>query len=136
MKFQIFVFVFFQIIINNYHYNIQSYIFRITMYNCLLLVCFICILVLYRLDCGQISIEHCILSAALFRGPYLVKRLIMVRLDGDALIKGQRLLETHRFSVKFFSNFFSKCDQIRKFLGIWSRLLNKSLMGNLIFFAV
>ena len=36
-----------------------------------------------------------------------------------------------RFSIK---NFFSKCDQIRSFLWIWSHLLKKSLMGNFIFF--
>ena len=35
-----------------------------------------------------------------------------------------------KFSIK---DFFSKCDQIRSFLGIWSPLLKKSLMENLIF---
>ena len=30
-----------------------------------------------------------------------------------------------KFSIK---DFFSKCDQIRSFLWIWSRLLKKSLM--------
>ena len=29
--------------------------------------------------------------------------------------------------------FFSKCDQIRSFLWIWSHLLKKSLMENFIF---
>ena len=38
-----------------------------------------------------------------------------------------------KFSIK---DFFSKCDQIRSFLGIWSYLLKKSLMENLIFCAV
>ena len=38
-----------------------------------------------------------------------------------------------KFSVK---DFFSKCDQIRSLLGIWSRLLKKSLMENFIFCAV
>ena len=33
-------------------------------------------------------------------------------------------------------DFFRKCDQIRSFLPIWSHLLNKFLMGNLIFCAV
>ena len=32
--------------------------------------------------------------------------------------------------------FFSKCDQIRKKLRIWSYLLKKSLMENFIFYAV
>ena len=39
--------------------------------------------------------------------------------------------------MKFFiKDFFSKCDQIRSFLWIWSHLLNKPLMGNFIFCAV
>ena len=38
-----------------------------------------------------------------------------------------------RFSVK---DFFSKCDQIRSFLQIWSHLLNKSLMENFLLCAV
>ena len=35
-----------------------------------------------------------------------------------------------KFSMK---NFFSKYDQARSFLRIWSHLLNKSLMGNFFF---
>ena len=38
-----------------------------------------------------------------------------------------------KFSIK---NFFSKCDQIRKKLQIWSHLLKKFLMENFIFYAV
>ena len=38
-----------------------------------------------------------------------------------------------KFSIK---EFFSKCDQIRSFLGIWSHLLKKSLMEIFIFCAV
>ena len=38
-----------------------------------------------------------------------------------------------KFSIK---DFFSKCDQIRQKLRIWSDLLKKSLMGNFIFCAV
>ena len=36
----------------------------------------------------------------------------------------------------FIKDFFSKCDQIRSFLRIWSHLLKKSLMENFIFCAV
>ena len=37
--------------------------------------------------------------------------------------------------MKFFiKDFFSKCDQIRSFLLIWSHLLKKSFMGNFFFF--
>ena len=39
--------------------------------------------------------------------------------------------------MKFaIEDFFSKCDQIRRFLRIWSHLLKKSLMENFIFCAV
>ena len=38
-----------------------------------------------------------------------------------------------KFSIK---DYFSKCDQIRSFLRIWSHLLQKSLMENFIFCAV
>ena len=38
-----------------------------------------------------------------------------------------------KFSIK---DFFSKCDQIRSFLRIWSHLLKKSLTENFIFCAV
>ena len=38
-----------------------------------------------------------------------------------------------KFSIE---DFFSKCDQIRSFLRIWSHLLKKSLMENFIFCAV
>ena len=35
-----------------------------------------------------------------------------------------------KFPIK---DFFSKCDQIRSFLRIWSHLLKKSLTDNIIF---
>ena len=38
-----------------------------------------------------------------------------------------------KFSIKAF---FSKCDQIRRKLRIWSHLPKKSLIGNFIFCAV
>ena len=38
-----------------------------------------------------------------------------------------------KFSIK---TFFSKCDQIRIFLPIWSHLLKKSVMENFIFCAI
>ena len=38
-----------------------------------------------------------------------------------------------KFCIK---DFFSKCDQIRSFLRIWSHLLKKSLMENFIYCAV
>ena len=41
--------------------------------------------------------------------------------------------QKNKFSIK---GFFSKCDQILRNLRIWSHLLEKSLMENLIFCAV
>ena len=41
--------------------------------------------------------------------------------------------QTMNFSIK---DFFSKCDQIRSFLRVWSHLLKKSLMENFVFRAV
>ena len=38
--------------------------------------------------------------------------------------------------IFFIKDLFSKCDQIRKKLRIWSHLLKKSLMKNFIFCAV
>ena len=38
-----------------------------------------------------------------------------------------------KFPIK---DFFSKCDQIRRKLRIWSHLLKKSLMENFYFYAV
>ena len=38
-----------------------------------------------------------------------------------------------KFSI---TDFFSKCDQIRSFLQIWSQLLKESVMENFIFCAV
>ena len=36
----------------------------------------------------------------------------------------------------FIKDFFSECDQIRMFLRIWSHLLKKSLMENIMFCTV
>ena len=55
---------------------------------------------------------------------------IMHKLPGsDRVNTAQKI----KFSIK---DFFSKCEQIRSFLMIWSYLLNKSLMENFIFCAV
>ena len=49
--------------------------------------------------------------------------------DEDTLDTAQK----RKFSIK---EFFSKCDQIRRKLRIWSHLLKKPLMKNFIFYAV
>ena len=44
------------------------------------------------------------------------------------------LIEVTAQKMKFYiKDFFSKCDQIRSFLLIWSHLLKRSLMENFIF---
>ena len=54
----------------------------------------------------------------------------------DCLIMWVRLWITAQ-KIKFFiQDFFSKCDQIRSLLRIWSYLLKKSLLKNFIFCAV
>ena len=46
-------------------------------------------------------------------------------------------ISQYRQKMKFsIYDFFSKCDQIRKNLRVWSHLLKKSLMENCIFCAV
>ena len=45
----------------------------------------------------------------------------------------QNTVQNMKFSIK---DFFSKCDQIHRKRWIWSDLLKKSLMENLIFCAV
>ena len=49
------------------------------------------------------------------------------------LISFMYTVQKMKFSIK---DFFSKCDQIRSFLWIWSHLLKKSLMENFNFRAV
>ena len=52
------------------------------------------------------------------------------------IIGGVRVKSTGQKMKFLFKSFFSKCDQIRKKLWIWSNLLNKFLMENFNFFAV
>ena len=49
------------------------------------------------------------------------------------LALNQNTIQKIKFSI---NDFFSKCDQIRSFLRIWSHFLKKSLMENFIFCAV
>ena len=67
----------------------------------------------------------------------LLKRFIKLRIHHDFFLIFLFLYFQHctkmNFSVK---DFFSKCDQIRRKLRIWSNLLKKSLTENFIFCAV
>ena len=51
----------------------------------------------------------------------------------DTYLVADLTAQKMKFSIKDFS---SKCDQIRRFLQIWSHLLKKSLMENFIFCVV
>ena len=53
--------------------------------------------------------------------------------EKSLLCKGFQHYNKMKLSIK---NFFSKCDQIRSFLQIWSHLLKKSLIENFFFCAV
>ena len=54
--------------------------------------------------------------------------------DGSYLLKSATIIaQKMKFSS---SDFFSKCDKLRGFMGIWSHLLKKSETENFIFCAV
>ena len=53
--------------------------------------------------------------------------------DHRCLTSDKATVQKIKFSIK---DFFSKCEQIRSFLQIWSYLLKKSLMENFIFCVV
>ena len=55
--------------------------------------------------------------------------LIKIEKTGCSIYTAQKM----KFSIK---DFFSKCDQIRRKLQIWSHLLKKTLMENFIFCAI
>ena len=61
------------------------------------------------------------------------KNLILLQWKGQYLLPKQTLHKKMKFSIK---DFFSKCDEIRSFLRIWSHLLKKSFMEIFIFCAM
>ena len=61
----------------------------------------------------------------------------MLKTDRWKLVSGQKFPQSHHTAPKMkFSDkdFFSKCDQIRSFLRIWSHLLKQSVIRKLLFF--
>ena len=64
------------------------------------------------------------------KSPYLGRLIKLSLLIFESFASHMSLHKKMKFSIK---DFFSKCDQIRSFLWIWSHLLNKSLMENFIF---
>ena len=75
-----------------------------------------------RLDSVTLQIYTC--SRIVFMWQRLLIVLISTGIDTEQKLK---------FSI---NGFFSKCDQIRRKLRIWSHLLKKSLMEDFIFCAV
>ena len=61
------------------------------------------------------------------------RTLVVNGLNNSGCLNMTLTVQKMKFSIK---DFFSKCDQIRRKLRIWSHLLKKSLMKNFIFFAV
>ena len=65
------------------------------------------------------------------------KVLALNKISGQDEIPIERFVPKTHKKMKFpIKDFFSKCDQIRSKLRIWSHLLRNSLMKNLIFCAV
>ena len=57
-----------------------------------------------------------------------IKHFVLNKMNECAWVRQVRITaQKMKFSIK---GFFSKCDQIRSFLRIWSHLLKKSLMAN------
>ena len=66
----------------------------------------------------------------------IVEQHVQLYLADDDSLRSIRLrdnAQNMKFSIK---NFFSKCDQIRSFLRIWSHLPKKFIMDNFIFWAL
>ena len=65
-----------------------------------------------------------------------LKRTLKKSIVSADLFRKEELTFTAQKMKFSINDFFSKCDQIRRFLRIWSHLLNRSLMVNFIFCAV
>ena len=80
-------------------------------------------------------VKYAFLSLGLMVHPILktVKNIIYQYLQNNGHFLTCIVAQKMKFSIK---DFFSKCDQIRSFLRIWSHLLRQFLMENFIFCAV
>ena len=65
-----------------------------------------------------------------FINPYMIN---LIEISQFTYSSKLHTAQKMKFSI---TDFFSKCDQIRSFLRIWSHLLKKSVMENFIFCAV
>ena len=81
------------------------------------------VMVMMEFICSCILINYTIINYALYT-KYHRKKIKLIAINDAQKMK---------FSIK---DFFSKCDQIRRKLRIWSYLLKISLMENFIFCAV
>ena len=80
--------------------------------------------VFHKIFRGAIMKHECICVLILI---FIVRRGIVF--ETKKTPHGSRTPQKIKFSIK---DFFSKCDQIRNFLWIWSHLLKNSLMENFI----
>ena len=78
---------------------------------------------------GKSSRGNELLFLILFKGLLLFFLIFFSRIENDVRITTQKM----KFSIM---DFFSKCDQTRRKLRIWSHLLRKSLLEKFIFCAV
>ena len=92
----------------------------------------------FSIERNYFSFYYCITS--LLRGDknYKFTKLLFKKFCGITCIKGKFSLTSTEKKWIFISikDFFSKCDQIRRKQRIWSYLLKKSLMENIVFCAV
>ena len=66
----------------------------------------------------------------------ILKKLVKTVADNVEKKRVHNVISTAQKMKFFIKDFFSKCEQIRRKLQIWSHLLRKSLMENFVFWAV
>ena len=99
----------------------------------------------FRGSCSEVFLKRCPENLVVMRGKHLWRRFFVksallyacfsvnfTKLS-ELLFCGKSTAQKMKFSITDFS---SKCNQIRSFMGIWSHLLKKFVMENFIFCAV
>ena len=81
----------------------------------------------------QIQVENYVNQQQITYSEMSLSMCNMIWLKKNSLECSRYTAQKMKYSIK---DFFSKCDQIRRKLQIWSQLLKKSLMKNFIFCVV
>ena len=94
--------------------------------------------IFFRFDCPILPIILVIVHRItdyifLLVGSWFILIIGLIHTGGNCMFSRIYPAQKMKFSIK---DFFSKCDQIRSFLRIWSHLLKRSLMENFVFCAV